>query len=53
MANLITNEQDIAVWMNPETFVRFWKETDKSFFECADGVKFTSYQAAEAHAAKG
>jgi len=51
-ANLMTNDPEIAVWMNPNTFNRFWKESNKSVFEADDGMKFRTYEAAEAHAAK-
>jgi uncharacterized protein (DUF2236 family) len=51
-ANLITNDPDLAVWMHPETFARFWKETDAVLFEAMDGTKFRTYAEAEAWAGR-
>lgn len=53
MANLITNDTDLAVWMNPTTFLRFWKETDSNVFESADGMKFRTFDEADNYAARG
>lgn len=53
MAKLISQDAETTVWMNAETFVRFWKDADRNVFECADGMKFRDFAGAEAHAARG
>lgn len=52
-ANLVENSEDLAVWMNPETRVRFYKETSKrSFVIAVEGVKFATYDEACEYAAR-
>ena len=52
MTRTMTQNQDMTVWMNENTFMRFWKEADSLVFECADGRKFRTFEDAEKHAAK-
>ena len=53
MTTLISKDAETTVWMNAETFVRFWKDADRNVFECDDGMKFRVFSKAEAHAARG
>ena len=53
MTILISKDAETTVWMNAETFMRFWQDAGSKVFECADGMKFREFVKAEAHAARG
>lgn len=52
MTTLISKDAETTVWMNAETFMRFWQDAGSKVFECADGMKFRSFDQAAAHAAR-
>jgi hypothetical protein len=52
MTKMISQDAETTVWMNAETFLRFWQDAGSNIFECADGMKFRDFSKAEAHAAK-